>query len=850
MLVMRKKWFQGLVAGTFLVVLFASCKTKPLPPVGIVRFRGDRILVRPAVPLLDDLHRVLGTRIRRRFPEFGNLQVVELPPLMPVQRALELFRASGLVLYAEPDYICHSADLLPNDPKFQDGTLWPLRNVATHNDIRAPQGWAIRNRADATVVAVIDSGIRYTHEDLAANMWVNPSEIPGNGIDDDGNGYVDDVHGINAITGSGDPNDDHWAGHGTAMAGIIGAVGNNGTGTVGVAWGVKLMALKFIDENDNGFVSDAIECISYAIRMGAHVMNNSWRVATPSTALREAVAAARNQGIPFVAAAGNRWDPSDELDNDKAPAFPSSLDVDNVISVVATTRTDALASYSHWGAVSTHLGAPGGDGVGTNMMYTTSNGSDSAYSSEIGTSPAAAVVSGAAALMRAYRPFESYLQLKNRLLASVDTVPDLQGRSQSGGRLNLERALTLGTAQPPNDNLAGAFPIAKPATTHTITFVADNVDATKESREPNHAGNPGGKSVWWKWTAPSVATVTFMTGGSGFDTLLAIYTGSAVTNLVPVASGSDDNSGGCGASRVSFTPLAGRTYFVAVDGRNGASGTVKLTLQDGVAPRLSALLFALDSVRRTNGQFQASVHGPALAAITLDKSTNLLSWSPSYATFTLDAGGSFNYRDAGASGPVGFYRARGTNVSLQESCNAVGYLDRKIPAGASMQANVFNAADNRVSALFASVPTGTQIFKWSEASQSWELNGRDEFTGNWANPGMTFAPGEGLLIRSGGPLVVTFVGEVLQGYNANPVPNRTSVRSSIVPQAGRVTTDLLLPVIQGDRVQRMLGGTNVTYTFTVPGGWSPSEPSIELGESFFSIKAVGFFWSRNFLVWP
>ena len=169
-----------------------------------------------------------------------------------------------------------------------------------------------------------------------------------------------------------------------------------------------------------------------------------------------------------------------------------------------------------------------------------------------------------------------------------------------------------------------------------------------------------------------------------------------------------------------------------------------------------------------------------------------------------------------------------------------------------MHANVFHAADNRIGALFNRLPAGTQIYKWSEASQRWELNGRDVLTGEWDQPEMTFVPGEGLLVRnsSGSPVKTTFVGEVVQGYSINPVPNRGAVRSSIVPQPGRVSSDLLLPVINGDRVQRMIAGNHVTYTYEVPGGWTPSEPVVQLGESFFTDKRVGFYWSRNFLVWP
>jgi len=198
---------------------------------------------------------------------------------------------------------------------------------------------------------VIDTGVRYTHDDLAANMWTNPGEIAGNGLDDDGDGYVDDVHGINAITGSGDPNDDN--GHGTHVSGTIGAVGNNGIGVVGVAWGVKIMALKAFNSSGNAAGSDLIECINYATSKRANIINASWGCQNCfSESLREAIAAARNQGILFVAAAGNF-----SADNDSIPFYPAGYDVDNIISVAATTRNDGLAYYSDVGKVSVHLAA-------------------------------------------------------------------------------------------------------------------------------------------------------------------------------------------------------------------------------------------------------------------------------------------------------------------------------------------------------------------------------------------------------------------------------------------------------------------------------------------------------------
>src|SRR5207249_2596970 len=243
-------------------------------------------------------------------------------------------------------------------------------------DIHAQDAWDVQNTASNIIVAVIDTGVRYTHEDLADNMWVNPGETGGNGVDDDGDGYVDDVHGINAINNTGDPNDDH--GHGSHVSGTIGAVGNNSVGSVGVCWKVQIMACKFIDATGNGVVSDCIKCIDFARSKGAKVINASFGTTTfASAALRDAIESARQAGVIFVAACGNSSE-----SNEVNPVYPASYDLDNIISVAATTRSDDLASFSNYGATTVDLGAPG---VG---IYSCWNGSDSDYRHFDGTSMA------------------------------------------------------------------------------------------------------------------------------------------------------------------------------------------------------------------------------------------------------------------------------------------------------------------------------------------------------------------------------------------------------------------------------------------------------------------------------
>jgi subtilisin family serine protease len=393
----------------------------------------NRILVMPkkGVPENEFARWTRNQSVRelRSHPRLGGLRVLGLPQNLSTEQAIHSYQASGLVEFAEPDYILR-AYVSPNDPAYLDGTLWGLHNSFSLGaaDIHAPEAWDETPSATNVIVAVVDSGVRYTHEDLADNMWVNPGEIPDNGIDDDQNGIIDDVHGFNAITGSGEPTDE--AGHGTHVAGIIGAVGNNGKGSVGVAWRVQLMALKFLDRDGEGPTSDAIECIDYARAHGAQVINASWGSTAKSRSLQRAIERAQADGIIFVTAAGN-----DTRNTDRLPDYPAGYALDNVISVAATDRADQLAEFSNYGQATVDLAAPGVE------IYSCWNTSGRAYQAISGTSMAAPYVAGVFALLRSRHPSASYQDLIAALLSSADPLESLQGTSVTGGRLNAARAL-------------------------------------------------------------------------------------------------------------------------------------------------------------------------------------------------------------------------------------------------------------------------------------------------------------------------------------------------------------------------------------------------------------------------
>jgi PKD repeat protein len=401
------------------VVLFAAAA---LYAAGEPEYRTDRILVKPksaiATPRIVAAHAALAARIHRQYPRFGGWQVIKLPRGLSVAKALDLYRRSGLFEKVQPDYIRHIV-ATPDDLYFTNGTLYGIVNIGCTN------AWDVRSNADTIVVAMIDTGVNYDHEDLAGNIWSNPCvNCAVNGIV-----YSNDLHGINAITSTGDPMDDH--GHGTHTAGTVGAVGNNGVGVCGVAWRVQLMPLKFIASNGTGDDADAIECINYAIAKGAHLMSNSWGGYGDSPALYDAIRSARNAGILFVAAAGNN-----NADSDTQPFIPAAFDLDNIVAVASTDSSDNRASDSNYGRETVDLGAPGVN------IVSTWNSSTNAYATDSGTSMACPHVAGALALVKAEFPAETYTQLIHRVLGNVDPVAAMSNITVTGGRLNVFKALT------------------------------------------------------------------------------------------------------------------------------------------------------------------------------------------------------------------------------------------------------------------------------------------------------------------------------------------------------------------------------------------------------------------------
>ncbi|MDX6642820.1 MAG: hypothetical protein QOD76_782 [Solirubrobacteraceae bacterium] len=335
--------------------------------------------------------------------------------------ACVLSLAAALAAGAEASATTPGADVyhgskLPNDPLI--GRQWELASRAS---MRAPQAWD-RVVGGPVTVAVIDSGIDLTHPDLAANLWTNQREVAGNGIDDDGNGYVDDVHGYDFVAGDGDPTDE--LGHGTEVAGVIAARGGNGLGIAGVAWRARIMALRVLDSQDRASSAGMAAAIRYAVANGARIVNVSLNGDTRSAAVEEAIIAAQAAGILVVASAGN-----DARDLDTNPSYPASYGEDNVIAVGSSGRKGAISRFSNRSARALDLLAPG-----ENILSTDREGE---YSVSSGTSMAAPHVTGALALLASARPGLSGARLRAALLAGAQPASIRAG----GRRLDVAAAL-------------------------------------------------------------------------------------------------------------------------------------------------------------------------------------------------------------------------------------------------------------------------------------------------------------------------------------------------------------------------------------------------------------------------
>lgn len=400
----------------------------------------------------------------RQFKIVKGLEKLKLKKGQSVNQAIKRLQKLPFVEYAEPDFLVQKAT---NDEYFN--LLYAIENTGQtvagasgtpDADMDVVEAWNIQTGDPNLLIAVIDEGVQWDHPDLANNMWRNPGEVAGNGIDDDGNGFVDDVYGYDFYSNDGDPMDE--GGHGTHVAGTICAEANNGIGIAGVVQQCKIMALRFLGPQ-GGSTSDGIASIDYAVQMGAKISNNSWGGGGFSQALYDSIAAARDADHIFLAAAGNGGSDGIGDNNDGLPHYPSNYNLPNVISVAATDNNDAIASFSNFGATSVDIGAPGVDIASTYPPSLVQN-PDVPYAYLSGTSMATPNVTGVVALIRSEFPDWNYQQVIDHLYATARPAASMAGITTTGAIANAEAAM------------AGGEPPTPPAAPSGLTAEATGYD--------------------------------------------------------------------------------------------------------------------------------------------------------------------------------------------------------------------------------------------------------------------------------------------------------------------------------------------------------------------------------------
>jgi subtilisin family serine protease len=488
----------------------------------------------------------LGAQTVRSYHIVPNLQLVRLPKSMSVTSGVAAYAGQSGVMYAEPNFISHLDDTTPNDTSFP--LQWDWLNTGQiggtpGDDIDATKAWDLTTGSSSVAVGIVDSGVQlspHIHTDLVDNIWSNTAECNGvPGVDDEGDGYIDDCHGIDAINHDSDPNDD--TGHGTHLAGTIGAMTNNNLGVAGMNWHVTMVPCKSHDETGNGTNDSLLECLQFMSDWkdrGLNIVatNNSYggclEACDYSQSLYDAIKNQMDHGILFVASAGN-----DSANNDTTLKYPTDYYLPNVIGVAASTNIDSMASFSNYGVHSVYLGAPG------QSVYSTFYLPTDGYIYLSGTSMASPHVAGLAALIEANDPSLDWRAIKNLLLAGGEVIPAMQGKTVTGRRLNAYGSLTcnnvpvFGPLRPLPSPTGGTQPVS-----------ALNI---------NCADGAGGVSV------------TITPG----NTRLVLKDNGRQSDLAP----------GDGIYSASWTPCAAPPYTLSYS--NGATDTVTVT---GLTPCIRA----------------------------------------------------------------------------------------------------------------------------------------------------------------------------------------------------------------------------------------------------------------------
>jgi subtilisin family serine protease len=710
--------------------------------------------------------RVSGTR-KKLFRYIPGLEVIKLRRGVSVEEAINLYQQDPNVLYAEPNYILKTT-LTPDDPRYETGELWGLNNFGQSGgtpdaDIDAPEAWSHATGDSDVIVAIIDSGIDYNHPDLSANMFRNEADCNTNGIDDDGNGYVNDCYGIDTHNNDSNPMDDN--NHGTHVAGTIGAKGNNDLGVVGINWNVKMMACKFVNSSGSGTTESAIDCLEYVKTMKDRGFNiiatsNSWGGGDFSQALYDAIDAQRQRGILFITAAGNGDFFGFPINNDQTPFYPCTYYLPNIVCVAATTRTDARSSFSNFGRRTVHIGAPGSD-----ILSTTRNGN---YGFSSGTSMATPHVTGVAALLKAEDPNRDWKAIKNLILAGGDNVSSMsdititQKRLNANGALTCNNSIVLSRLDPINSAIVGSvgesigldilhINCANPNGNITLTVnpINENIVLVDNGSGSDQVAGDGIYSG--EWTPSSLGTFTIDVPGDESVIVTVADVESIIPNPIDLAAppanftitGGGFADLGFGLPVVNFYASSTSTTVIAQARATSGDGTTltvpyptDATSVSGPKPGLSTGTLTVKVFNQTSATPTWSLLGSTTLTVNdtrpppgVDSITpNPIDLAAPPASFTITGGG---FADLGYGLPVAnFYDSSGSVIAQARATSGDG-TTLTVP---------YPTNTTSVSGPKPGLSTGTitvKVFNQTSATPTWSLVGSTTLTVNDTRP----APG-------------------------------------------------------------------------------------------------------------